>query len=129
MTSSKALHHAANKWRLFRQVFDALAPGSVFVFADHMAGASPLTSRLIGLERGRVKLREKSPTFADLEAFIQADERKQEQQGNYCESVADYLGYLCEAGFVDTDCLWRSYWLAVFVARKPEAEGVSRTAT
>jgi len=129
VTSSMALHHAANKRRLFRQISDALAPGGAFVFADHMAGSSPLTSRLIGLERGRVKLKGKSPALADLEAFIQADEGKQEQQGNHCESVADYLGHLYEAGFVDTDCLWRSDWLAVFVARKPEAEGVSRTAT
>lgn len=123
VTSSMALHHATNKRRLFRQVFDALAPGGAFVFADHMAGASPLTSRLIGLARGRVKLKEQSPNLADLEAFIRADERKQEQQGNRCESVAEYLRYLGEAGFSDVDCLWRSDWLAVFVARKPEASG------
>lgn len=123
VTSSMALHHAANKRRLFRQVFDALAPGGAFVFADHMAGSSPLTSWLIGLERGRVKLRGKRPTLADLEAFIQADERKQEQQGNHCESVADFLRHLGEAGFSDVDCLWRCYWLAVFVARRPETNG------
>jgi len=122
VTSSMALHHATNKRRLFRQVFDALAPGGAFVFANHMAGSSPLTSRLIGLERGRVKIREERPALTDLEAFIQADERKQEQQGNRCEAVADYLGHLGAVGFTDVDCLWRSYWLAVFVARKSRGE-------
>lgn len=120
VTSSMALHHALDKQQLFYQVFTVLAPGGAFVFADHMAGSSALTERLIGWERGRVKLTKEHPTLADLEAFIQTDGRKQKQQGNHCESVANYLGYLGKAGFANADCLWRSYWLAVFVAQKPE---------
>ncbi len=118
-TSSMALHHATDKPQLFRQVYEGLKPGGVFVFADHMAGSSALTDRLIDQERGRVKIGKDNPSPADMEAFIRNDRRSQERQGNHCESVAAYLGYLGAAGFTGVDCLWRSYWLAVFVAQRP----------
>ena len=118
VTSSMALHHAEDKQRLFRQVFAVLAPGGAFVFADHMAGSSASIDRLIDQERAWVKLGPE-PLTEDMESFIQNDRQKQTAQGNHCESVADYLGYLQAAGFAGVDCLWRSYWLAVFVAQKP----------
>ncbi len=118
VTSSMALHHAADKQQVFRQVFQVLAPGGVFVFADHMAGSSPSVDRLIDRERGRVKLANDSPTNEDLETFTEADRQSQEKQGNRCESVSNYLDYLEGAGFANRDCLWRSYWLAVFVAQR-----------
>ncbi len=125
VTSSMALHHAADKQQVFREVFNVLAPGGVFVFADHMAGSSPSVDRLIDRERGRVKLTSASPTDngsptdEDLEVFAEADRQSQEKQGNRCESVSRYLSYLQGAGFTNADCLWRSYWLAVFVAQRP----------
>ena len=119
VTSSMALHHAVDKQRLFSQVYEALAPGGVFVFADHMAGSSASIERLIDRERARIKLGKDEPSSADIKIFIESDRRKQAAQGNHCESVADYLGYLEAVGFVSVDCLWRSFWLAVFVAQKP----------
>ena len=118
VTSSMALHHAEDKPQLFRQVFAALAPGGAFVFADHMAGSSAPTDRLIDRERARVRLGIQ-PSAEDMQAFIESDRQKQAGQGNHCEPVADYLRYLEAIGFVSVDCLWRSYWLAVFVAQKP----------
>ena len=118
VTSSMALHHAEDKPQLFRQVYEVLTPGGALVFADHMAGSSALVDRLIDQERARVKIGEDNPSSAEMEAFIQNDRQSQERQGNHCESVADYLRYLEAAGFTSVDCLWRSYWLAVFVAQK-----------
>ncbi len=119
VTSSMALHHADDKPQLFRQVYEVLAPGGAFVFADHLAGSSALTDRLIDQERARVKFGKDKLSSAELKAFIQNDRQKQAAQGNRCESAAAYLGYLESAGFVGIDCLWRNYWLAVFVAQKP----------
>ena len=119
VTSSMALHHTEDKQQLFRQVYEVLTPSGMFVFADHMAGSSALTDRLIDQERGRVKMGRDEPSSADMEAFIQNDRRSQERQGNRCEPVASYLRYLDAARFVSVDCLWQSYWLGVFVAQKP----------
>lgn len=121
VSSSMALHHAENKKTLFKEVFDVLIPGGVFVFADHMAGTSPLIDKLISTKRARLKLSFFKEDINDkhkIERFIQEDNKKQDAEGNKCESIDNYLQYLREAEFEDVDCIWRDYWLAVFVAKK-----------
>lgn len=119
VTSSMALHHATDKQTLFNEVYNTLEDGGVFVFADHMAGATPQIDRLIGAKRARIKgenhFKIDDPRISE---FIEEDNRKQAAEGNACESVSDYLIYLNKAGFTDVDCIWRDYWLAVFVSIK-----------
>ena len=115
-----AIHHADDKPRLFQQVFATLKPKGVFVFADHMAGASACIQHLIARERAWVRLgRQGRESPEQLQELIRQDEAWQSEEGNECEPVAQYQHYLTESGFEDVDCLWRDYWLAVFVARKP----------
>lgn len=92
------------------------------MFSDHMAGASACIEHLIARERALVKLgqegRDRPERIVEL---IVRDEERQREEGNRCETVAQYQQYLVASGFEDVDCLWRDYWLAVFVARKPES--------
>jgi tRNA (cmo5U34)-methyltransferase len=118
VASSMAIHHLEHKQLLFEQVFEVLKPGGAFAFTDHVAGSSDVTQHLINLERARVKLGS-SANAKELEQFILGDEAAQAKEGNYCESVEAYVQMLKDAGFVDVDCLWREFWLAVFVAKKP----------
>lgn len=119
VTSSMALHHASNKQMLFNEVYKALDPSGVFVFADHIAGTTPVIDKLIGTKRARIKLEQNlSVTDVEVKDFIEEDNRKQTAEGNACESVSDYLNYLSKAGFVHVDCIWRDHWLAVFIAIK-----------
>lgn len=113
-----ALHHAEDKKHVFSEVYHALAPEGVFVFADHMAGTSPLIDTLIAKKRAKIKFGNEILTNYQIERFIREDKEKQEAEGNKCESVHNYIQYLREVGFSDVDCLWRDHWLAVFVARK-----------
>ncbi|MBS4201794.1 class I SAM-dependent methyltransferase [Bacillus sp. FJAT-49732] len=122
VTSSMALHHADDKRVLFKEIYNVLDDGGSFVFADHMAGSSPLVEKLIGNKRARIKLASSGEDINaedKIENFIISDKAKQQSEGNKCESTTQYLNYLHEAGFVDVDCIWRDYWLAVFVAIKP----------
>lgn len=120
VTSSMAIHHADDKGQLFQQVFRTLKPKGVFVFADHMAGASPCVQQLIARERALVALgRDGRGNPERVLELIRRDEERQREEGHMCETVARYQGWLAETGFEDVDCLWRDYWLAVFVARKP----------
>ena len=121
VSSTMALHHAEDKRTLFKEVHDVLPPGGVFVFADHMAGSSPLIDELIGIKRARLKLSSIDGDINDkhkIESFIREDNEKQDAEGNKCESISDYLQDLRNVGFEDVDCIWRDYWLAVFVAKK-----------
>ena len=38
--------------------------------------------------------------------------------GTVCVTVTQYQCYLEKSGFEDVECIWRDYWLAIFVARK-----------
>jgi ubiquinone/menaquinone biosynthesis C-methylase UbiE len=118
VTSAMAIHHAADKAQLFRQVWTVLEPGGIFAFADHVAGASENTQYLIDRERALVRLGgEKDPER--IQEVIETDRQVGRREGNVCEPVARYLDLLTASGFCDVDCLWRDYWLTVFVARKP----------
>ncbi len=117
VTSSMALHHAASKLAVFINVHDALKEGGVFIFSDHMAGSHHYVDSLIERERARVRLGEVSDAEKILE-FIRQDKASQESEGNVCESITAYFDYLTEAGFQGVDCIWRDYWMAVFVAFK-----------
>ena len=121
VASTMALHHAADKRKLFQQIFEVLKPQGVFVLADHMAGTTAYTEYLIGRERALIRLgREAKENQERVLEVIRIDEERQKEEGNRCESVAQYQQHLTSSGFEDVDCLWRDYWLAVFVARKPE---------
>ncbi len=120
ITSSMALHHAEDKQTLFRQVFSLLEPQGVFILADHMAGASAYIDTLFKRERALVRLgKETKPDQAQIQEVIHLAEEISMKEGNLCESVAQYQSYLDQSGFEDVECIWRDYWLAVFLARKP----------
>ncbi|MFD2043053.1 class I SAM-dependent methyltransferase [Ornithinibacillus salinisoli] len=122
VTSSMAIHHAEDKKALFREVYNVLTSEGVFVFADHMAGETALIEKLIGSKRARLKLNSIGENLDtnNIDKFMREDKKKQDAEGNKCESISNYLQYLREVGFKDVDCLWRDYWLAVFVAKKSD---------
>jgi ubiquinone/menaquinone biosynthesis C-methylase UbiE len=123
VTSSMAIHHAEDKRQLFRQVWTVLKPGGAFVFLDHVAGTSGCTQHLIGRERALVRLgRGEEVTEEQIRQVIEIDERVGREEGNRCESVAQYQDHLARSGFQDVDCLYRDYWLAIFVARRPPCD-------
>jgi len=120
VTSTMALHHAPDKGRLFRQVYQVLKPGGVLVLGDHMAGSSELGDYLVGRERVLVVLgRETRPSTERIREQIEMDRKRGQVEGNHCESVPRYLAALTASGFEDVDCLWQDFWLAVLIARKP----------
>ena len=120
ITSSMALHHANHKQHLFQQIYSTLKPDGVFVFSDHMAGSSACVQHLIARERALIRLGTDVKTNSEqIQDVIDKDEERGREEGNLCESVAQYQNYLNQCGFVDVECIWRDYWLAVFVARKP----------
>jgi SAM-dependent methyltransferase len=121
VTSTMAIHHVQNKQHLFAQVLRILRPGGLFIFGDHIDGGTPLTHYLVGRERALVRLgQDKNVTEPQIRRAIEIDDHRQIGEGNRCETAARYVAYLSACGFQDVDCLWRAFWLAAFVARKPD---------
>jgi tRNA (cmo5U34)-methyltransferase len=121
VVSTLALHHAVEKRPLFRQVFDVLKPGGVFVLGDHVAAVTRTGRYLIGRERAFERLNRPDVVAASLlEEAMAFDTQRQIDEGNNCEPAGAYIKMLVDSGFEEVECLWQDYWLALFVALKPQ---------
>lgn len=101
VVSSFAIHHLdpARQRALYGEVFGCLAPGGLFVNAEHVD----------------------SPTAALHEQFLAALGRTPEQDdpSNQLVLLNDHLAWLAGSGFTDSDCYWKWRELAVVAGVKP----------
>jgi SAM-dependent methyltransferase len=97
--SSFAIHHVSHerKRALYREIFEALAPGGVFCNLEHVA----------------------SPTASLHTGFLQAISCVEEDPSNKLLDLETQLAWLREIGFADVDCHWKWRELAVFAGIKP----------
>ena len=111
VVSALAIHHldAAGKRDLFARVHDALAPGGMFVNAEQVLGATPELDAVYR-ERHRAQAFALGVSAAEWEATLER------MSHDRCDTVADQLTWLAQAGFTDVDCPWRSGRFAVLAA-------------
>jgi tRNA (cmo5U34)-methyltransferase len=115
VVSALAIHHLedAEKRALFARVRDALAPGGVFVNAEQVAAP---TATLEAAYR-RWHQDASRALGASAEEWAAAEQR---MSFDRLATPAAQLQWLGEAGFVDTDCLFKQYGFAVLFARRPD---------
>jgi tRNA (cmo5U34)-methyltransferase len=97
--SSFAIHHVAHerKRALYKEIFDALAPGGTFCNLEHVA----------------------SPTQYLHAEFLRAISWENEDPSNKLLVLETQLAWLREIGFTDVDCHWKWRELALFVGTRP----------
>ena len=111
VVSALAIHHREDEAKrdLFARVHDALAPGGVFVNAEHVAGPTALFEAHYAEWHGR---RARALGASDDVWAASAARRRMDR----CASVEVQLGWLRAAGFADADCLFKDRLFAVLVA-------------
>ncbi len=113
IVSALAIHHLPDddKRRLFARVHAQLAPGGLFVNAEHVAGPSLwLDHAYAAWHRERA---------AQLGATATEWAAAEQRMGfDHLASVDAQLEWLREAGFMEVDCLFKRYGFAVVVARR-----------
>jgi tRNA (cmo5U34)-methyltransferase len=123
VVSSFALHHLSRQRQqgLYTEIFEALAPGGVFVNCEHTASATPRYERMFyehlvdGTYRN-ARAAGEDLTRMQVEAMINDG-----QDVNILTHVDRQCDWLREIGFADVDCAYKLYEIAVFAGYKPSA--------
>ncbi|WP_028612501.1 class I SAM-dependent methyltransferase [Paenibacillus harenae] len=112
VVSSLSIHHLthAGKKQLFRTVHGLLADGGVFVNADQAAGTTPYFDEAY-MAKWEETIRRSGLSTEAVEASIER------RKADINASVSDQLEWLREAGFADSDCVYKHNGFAVFAAR------------
>ncbi|MFZ5759106.1 MAG: class I SAM-dependent methyltransferase [Thermodesulfobacteriota bacterium] len=125
VVSGFAIHHQPDprKQELYAEVFDLLAPGGIFLNLEHVASATSAVTGLFdeyfidhlhrfhqGQEPGRSR-HEVAQTFYD----------RPDKKENILAPVVEQCQWLRRIGFVDVDCFFKIFELALFGGRKAEA--------
>lgn len=113
IVSSLSIHHLTHpdKKRLFASIYRALPEGGIFVNADQVAGRSEAMDayyRRRWLEQIQASGLEQSAIDASVER----------RKVDINAKAEDQLLWLEEAGFAETDCVYKNLDFAVFYARK-----------
>jgi SAM-dependent methyltransferase len=123
--SGFAIHHSEDerKRTIYAQIFDLLAPGGVFINTEHVASASPLGEQFFETAYGETLWRFRRGRGEDVSLGAVLDElrARPDKAANRLSPVETQLGWLREIGFVDVDCYWKHFELAVLAGYKPLA--------
>ncbi|MDB4433246.1 class I SAM-dependent methyltransferase [bacterium] len=111
--SSLAIHHLENaeKQSLFRQVFAALRPGGAFINVDQVRGDPPFGD--LYWSTWLSKVRESGAPEPRIQQSVRRRRELDRDAG-----LVEQLDWLQRAGF-DADCIYKHYFIAVFLAIKP----------
>ena len=112
--SSMAIHHLSDedKQALFQRVFGLLRPAGIFINVDQIRGETQAIRDLYW-QRWLAHVREKGASDEQIQAGI--DRRKTFDRD---ATLADQLSWLKEAGFSSVDCVYKNYFVGVFLAMK-----------
>ena len=125
VVSGLAIHHLPDhrKRELYREIFDRLTPGGLFLNLEHVAPTSAWSQQafddlfidsLWSHERKRGGARSRDDIATQW--YHRPDKTE-----NILARVEAQCAWLQEIGFVDVDCFLKVFQLALFGGRKPQA--------
>ncbi len=123
IVSGFSIHHQpdSRKQTLYAEIFELLQPGGIFINLEHVASSTPWVSALFdermidsihAFERGANGTRSR-------DEVAQVYYHRDDKQANILAPVETQCEWLRGIGFVDVDCHFRLFELALFSGRKP----------
>jgi tRNA (cmo5U34)-methyltransferase len=121
VVSRFAIHHIPDEMKrtLYGSVLSWLRPGGLFINIEHTASASQMYAD--AHDRLMVEcLTSASGDAANFDEVYAAYRTRADGPANILAPVWTQLQWLTELGFVDVDCAFKSFELAVFAGRRPD---------
>lgn len=126
VVASFAIHHLTDerKFDVYREAFDLLRPGGVFINCEHVASPTPEIEGLF--ESAYIELLWEGRTAAGetitREQIAKEYAARGDAEENRLTLLESQLRWLREIGFREVDCFWKWFELAVFGGRRPVAQ-------
>jgi tRNA (cmo5U34)-methyltransferase len=125
VVSGYCIHHLPDerKRALYREVYDLLGPGGVFLNAEHVASPTPEIETLFedAMAAHLHRRRRERGEQVSLEAVRRDFTTRADRAANILAPLEDQLAWLRETGFEQVDCFWKWFELAIFGGVKREA--------
>ncbi len=123
VVSSFAIHHLPDerKRTLYREIYDLLTPGGVFLNSEHVASTTPKGEQMFDdamIAHLYQRRREKGDDVTPEQVRREFTERP-DRAANLLALVEDQCRWLREIGLQDVDCFWKYFELAIFGGIKP----------
>lgn len=117
VVSGFAIHHSEDdrKRTLYAEINGLLNPGGVFINVEHVSSATALGEELFetayaeNLARHRMSLGEETT----LDDVLDEIRTRPDKAANRLTPLEKQLGWLREIGFLDVDCYWKQFELAI----------------
>jgi tRNA (cmo5U34)-methyltransferase len=125
IVSGFAIHHSEDdrKRAVYQELFALLNPGGLFVNIEHVASSTSHGEELFERAYARSLAgarRARGEEATDEQVYDELNVRP-DKGANRLTPVETQLAWLREIGFVEVDCYWKHYELAVLAGYKPEA--------
>ena len=123
IVSGYSIHHQPDKRKkeIYAEIFGLLRPGGWFVNVEHIAPAAELVTEMFEshIIEARVAQELRTGGPQTREQITDAFNSRQDKNVNKLTRVEAQCGWLREIGYLDVDCYFRIYSLAVLAGRRP----------
>ena len=124
LVSGYSIHHQpdSRKRELYAEILGMLNPGGLFVNVEHVAPTSALGRRLFDdhIIESLYAVERDSGGARSREHIAMEFHNREDKEANVLAPVETQCSWLRELGYVDVDCFFRVYEIAVFAGRRPD---------
>jgi len=126
VVSGFAIHHQPDERKkvLYSEIYDLLLSGGLFLNLEHVASRTPAGEQLFDefFVDHLQHFHAKTNSNASREAIAATYYNRPDKQENRLAPVGDQCRWLRDIGFVDVDCFFKVFELALFGGRKASDE-------